>query len=113
MANTDKITAPAPGTSLWPTYALRAWLTTLLVQTQQAELDLKHRIEDREKELERMREQAKRSPQVVQSLHEAIARVDTALKRKLDVEQAPKETSKETSTPARHAGSDTETKTRK
>jgi len=76
---------PAPA-SLWPTYALRAWLSALLLQTQQAETDIQQRIEGHEKEIDRLRAQIKRSAPVITSLSDAIGKVDEVLKRKLDTE---------------------------
>ena len=88
MTKSDKVLPQAAALSLWPTYALRAWLTALLVQTQQAETALKYRIEDGERDLERMRDQAKRSTQVVKSLQSAIDKVDDLLRRRRDAELA-------------------------
>jgi hypothetical protein len=101
------ITTPAAA-SLWPTYALRAWLSALLLQTQQAEAEIQQRIEGHEREIDRLRVQIKRSAPVITSLGDAIGKVDEVLRRKLDTE-LPKERPKAaTASPAPEPGKATE-----
>jgi hypothetical protein len=73
-------------TMLWPTYALRAWLTTLIGQMERAKDDLEARAEAYEKELARLRGQKERSAIVITSLREAIGAVDGVLRRTRDSE---------------------------
>ena len=71
---------------VWPTYALRAWLTALQAQTRRAQEDLETRIETHEKEIARLRRQRERAGEVLQSLHETIDRVDERLRQVRDSE---------------------------
>jgi hypothetical protein len=79
----SKSTAPS---SLYPTYALRAWLTALLAQTQKAQSEARETIRIREAEIARLREQIDRSGDVVKSLQDALERVDNVLRHKRDVQ---------------------------
>jgi hypothetical protein len=76
----------------WPTYALRAWLTALLGQTQRNRIEVDARIEHNEKEIVRLRKQKERSAVVIESLRESIAIVDSVLRRTRDVNIPEKET---------------------
>jgi septal ring factor EnvC (AmiA/AmiB activator) len=71
---------------LWPTYALRAWLTALIGQMERAKDDIEKRLEAHEKELARLRGQKERSAIVITSLREAIGAVDGVLHRTRDTE---------------------------
>jgi hypothetical protein len=70
--------------SLWPTYALRAWLTALLAQTQHGVEDLDSRRKGFELEIARLRNQRERSEKVIASLQQAVERVDAVLRRARD-----------------------------
>jgi hypothetical protein len=74
--------------SSWPTYALRAWLTAMLTQTLQAEIQIKHRIEDIEIEAARLRAQLARATPVIESLQQSIRKVDDVLRHRRDVDRA-------------------------
>ena len=71
---------------LWPTYALRAWLTALLAETRRSRLELDARVEHYEKEIARIAKQKERSERVVESLLEAIVIVDNVLRGVRDTE---------------------------
>ncbi|HTZ78412.1 MAG TPA: hypothetical protein VMC10_10905 [Stellaceae bacterium] len=89
MSDEERVVAAAEAAaagSLWPTYALRAWLGALLVQTHQAEAETHRLIETHEREIDRLRAQIKRSGPVIKSLNDAIGMVDEVLKRKRDTE---------------------------
>jgi C4-type Zn-finger protein len=81
---------------LWPTYALRAWLTALLGLMERAKAELDTRIEYHEKEIGRLRAQIERSGTVITSLQEAIKSVDNVLRRTRD-QQAKSEVERSTS----------------
>jgi len=72
----------------WPTYALRGWLAAMLTQTLQAEIQIKHRIEDIEIEAARLRAQLERATPVIQSLQQSIRKVDDVLRHRRDVDRA-------------------------
>jgi hypothetical protein len=72
--------------SAYPTYALRAWLTALLAQTQQTQMEAEATLAGREVEIKHLKEQIDRSQAVVKSLQDAIDRVDSVLRRKRDVQ---------------------------
>src|SRR4051812_13532284 len=76
---------------LWPTYALRAWLTALLGQMERASDDVDTRVEAHEKEIARLRAQKQRSAVVITSLREALGSVDTVLRRTRDSETGEKQ----------------------
>lgn len=89
MSEAERVVAAAEAAaagSLWPTYALRAWLGALLVQTHQAETEAHRLIETHEREIDRLRAQIKRSGPVIKSLNDAIGMVDEVLRRKRDNE---------------------------
>jgi uncharacterized protein YlxW (UPF0749 family) len=67
--------------ALSPTYALRIWLTNLLVQTEQARVQMRYRIEDIENEAVRLRETLDRAEKAVEDLKASIAKTDEALRR--------------------------------
>jgi hypothetical protein len=83
-------------TKLWPTYALRVWMTTLLRYTERASDDLDARIEFHEKEIARLRAQKERCSIVITAIGEAIGSVDKVLRRIRDTDaqtvSAPKVT---------------------
>lgn len=87
---TDRTTpaTPVPATTLWSTYALRAWLAALLTQALQNETQVKYRIEDLETETKRLRAQLDRATPVIQSLQQTIRKVDDAIRRIRDVDLA-------------------------
>lgn len=72
---------------LWPTYALRAWLTTLIGSMERAKDDIEKRVAAYEKEIARLRGQHERSSIVITSLREAIGAVDSVLRRSRDTER--------------------------
>jgi len=76
---------------LWPTYALRAWLTALLGQMERASDDLDERVQAHEKEIARLRAQKQRSGLVVTSLRDAVGSVDAVLRRTRDSEAGGQE----------------------
>lgn len=71
---------------LWPTYALRAWLTAMLGQLERADAELNARVEYHEKEIARLRTQMQRSSTVIMALQEAIGSVDNVLRRTRDTD---------------------------
>jgi len=71
---------------LWPTYALRAWLTTLVGSMERAKDDIEKQVEGYEKEIARLRGQRERCEIVLTSLREAVGAVDSVLRRSRDVE---------------------------
>ena len=85
-ASDSATAATAKAMALWPTYALRSWLTALLTQTVQAETQIKQRIEDLEAEARRLREQLERATPVIDQLHQSIGKVDDALRRLRDAD---------------------------
>ena len=90
-------TAPNQATpqEIWPTYALRAWLTALQAQTRRAQEDLEARIDSHEKEIARLRRQHARAGTVLHSLQETIDRVDAQLRHVRDSESFAKAASAE------------------
>lgn len=72
--------------SLYPTYALRSWLTALLAQTQQAQHDITVSISNHEAQIASLRQHLEHSDEVVKSLQHAIDRVDSALQVRRDVD---------------------------
>jgi chromosome segregation ATPase len=77
----------APNASmLWPTYALRAWLTALLGQVERSRAEIDTRVEYHEKEIAHLQAQKQRSGPVIESLREAIGSVDDVLRRTRDTE---------------------------
>jgi len=83
---TEKAAIDYTKTSVYPTYALRAWLTALLAQTQVAQTNMQASIRNHETEIQRLREQIDHAGGVVKSLEHAIQRVDNELRRKRDVD---------------------------
>lgn len=75
--------------TIWPSYALRAWLGALLSQTSRARENLETRIDAAEKEVARLRRQHERSGSVIESLQVAISHVDARLRQIRDTELAP------------------------
>lgn len=71
---------------LWPTYALRAWLSALVSEIRRSQLEVDARIEHCEKEIGRLQKQKERSTKVVESLRESIGMVDNVLRRVRDTE---------------------------
>ena len=69
---------------LWPTYALRAWLSALVSETHRSQLEVDARIELFEKEIARLHKQKERSKKVMESLRESIGIVDDVLRRVRD-----------------------------
>jgi hypothetical protein len=108
-ARTDRGVAAVPS-SIWPTYALRAWLGALLVQTHQAEAEAHQLIQNHEREIDRLRAQIARSGPVVKSLNEAIAMVDDVLKRKRDAEEGRGRAAAASTTPHAEPGKSAEGK---
>lgn len=78
---------------IWPTYALRAWLTSLQAQTRRAQEDLEARIDTHEKEIARLRRQHERAATILHSLQATIERVDARLRHVRDSESFAKATS--------------------
>jgi site-specific recombinase len=76
--------------SLYPTYALRAWLTALQLQTQRAQSEIQASIQSHESEIARLRQQFDHAGGVVKSLEHAIERVDATLQRRRDVDATRK-----------------------
>jgi hypothetical protein len=66
--------------ALTPSYALRAWLTSLLDRTDRATADLQLRVAAYEKELARLRGQMQRSRTASASLRDAVSHVDSVLR---------------------------------
>ena len=95
MSEQTTRSAPALDTLInsWPTYALRAWLAAMLTQTLQAEIQIKHRIEDIEIEAARLRAQLARATPVIESLQQSIRKVDDVLRHRRDVDRADMATS--------------------
>jgi len=71
---------------LWPTYALRAWLTALVTQVRTSRDDVAAQIGHFEHEIARLRGQLERSDEVMRSLGEVIELVDDRLRRVRDSE---------------------------
>lgn len=71
---------------LWPTYALRAWLATLVGSMERAKDDIEKRVEAYEKEIARLRGQRERCEIALTSLHEAVGAVDGVLRSRRDVD---------------------------
>jgi len=69
---------------VWPTYALRAWLASLLAQTRRLNDRLEKRIGLSERMIARTREQLERSRTVIRSLEEAVGLVDNVLRHQRD-----------------------------
>src|SRR5512135_3509081 len=74
---------PAPAT-LWPTYALRAWLAAIQAQTQRARTDLEALIQYHETEIERVRGRIQRANDVLASLQGSVELVDQSLSQVRD-----------------------------
>lgn len=90
-------TAPNQGRpqTIWPTYALRAWLTSLQAQTRRGQEDVEARIDSHEKEIARLRRQHARADEVLRSLQETIERVDARLRQVRDSDAFAKSASAE------------------
>jgi uncharacterized protein YukE len=80
----DSMKRQDPQTSLWPTYALRAWLTAVQGQTERAQRDVERYVEYHESEAARFRDQAERASNALESLGNAISLVDDALRQARD-----------------------------
>jgi hypothetical protein len=74
---------------VWPTYALRAWLTSLVAQVRSSRSEAVAQIEHHEVEIARLRRQMERSDEVLVSLDEVIGLVDDRLRRVRDSESYP------------------------
>jgi hypothetical protein len=72
--------------ALWPTYALRAWLTSLVAQVRSSRSEAVAQIEHHEVEVARLRRQLERSDEVLRSLDEVTGLVDDRLRRVRDSE---------------------------
>lgn len=81
---TDIAPKQATQQEIWPTYALRAWLTALQAQTRRAQEDLQSRIDSHEKEIARLRRQHERAATVLNSLQGTIDQVDGRLRQVRD-----------------------------
>jgi ABC-type transporter Mla subunit MlaD len=97
--------------SVWPSYALRAWLAALLAATNKAKSDLEERIDATEKELARLRRQRERTNSVIQSLQGATSKVDAHLSQILDFKDTvsrenpePESSGEETGPASGHGG---------
>jgi hypothetical protein len=97
-------------------YALRGWLTALLVQTRQAEATIKYRIAELEQEAQRLGVQLDQMTPAIESLAQTIHSVDEAIRRGRDEIDAPAATtaarSDETETEPREAGQELGAETR-
>lgn len=74
---------------LWPTYALRAWLTSLVAQVRSSRSEAVAQIEHHEVEVARLKRQLERSDEVLRSLDEVTGLVDERLRRVRDSESYP------------------------
>jgi len=72
--------------SPYPTYAFRAWLTALLAQTRNAQVELEAGIRNHESEIERLRQHLAHAGEVVRELEGSIERVDSILRQKRDAD---------------------------
>jgi hypothetical protein len=72
--------------TIWPTYALRAWLGALVAHVRRSRHDLEARIDAAEKEVARLRRQHERAGSVIESLEDSIGRVDARLRQTRDTE---------------------------
>jgi len=99
-------TAKANTMSLYPTYALRAWLTALHVQTQRVQSEMQASIQSHESEIARLRQQIEHAGEVVKSLEHAIERVDATLQRRRDVDTTHKPDTGNTTAAADSSGED-------
>jgi septal ring factor EnvC (AmiA/AmiB activator) len=72
--------------TVWPTYAMRAWLGALLAHIRRTRHDVELRIDATEKEVARLRRQHERAGSVIDELQDAIARVDERLRQVRDTE---------------------------
>src|ERR1700735_5541188 len=78
-----------PPKGVWPTYALRAWLTSLVAQVRSSRSEAVAQIEHHEVEIARLRRQLERSDEVLLQLDEVTGLVDDRLRRVRDVESYP------------------------
>jgi hypothetical protein len=74
--------------TIWPTYALRAWLGALVAHVRRSRQDLEARIESTEKEAARLHRQHERAGSVIESLEDSIKRVDARLSQARDTPAA-------------------------
>jgi septal ring factor EnvC (AmiA/AmiB activator) len=74
--------------TIWPTYALRAWLGALVAHVRRSRHDLEARIDSTEKEAARLRRQHERAGSVIESLEDSIQRVDARLSQARDTDSA-------------------------
>jgi hypothetical protein len=74
---------------LWPTYALRAWLSSLVAQVRSSRSEAVAQIEHHEVEVARLRRQLERSDEVLRALSEVTDLVDDRLRRVRDSESYP------------------------
>ncbi len=74
---------------LWPTYALRAWLSSLVAQVRASRSEAVAQIEHHEVEISRLRRQLERSDDVLLSLGDVLDLVDERLRRVRDAESYP------------------------
>jgi hypothetical protein len=74
--------------TIWPIYALRAWLGALLSQIRRAREDLEARIEIAEKEVARLRRQHERAGPIIQALQDVVELVDARLRQIRDADFA-------------------------
>jgi hypothetical protein len=93
---------------VWPTYALRAWLTSLVAQVRSSRSEAVAQIEHHEVEIARLRRQLERSDEVLLQLDEVTGLVDDRLRRVRDAESYPSVITEgviieETSAPETHA----------
>ena len=86
--------------TIWPIYALRAWLGALLSQIRRAREDLETRIENAEKEVARLRRQHERAGPIIESLQEVVGVVDARLRQIRDTDF--------TRSPEKHGAADKE-----
>jgi hypothetical protein len=74
---------------LWPTYALRAWLTSLVAQVRSSRSEAVAQVDHHEVEIARLRRQIERSDEVLSQLDDVIELVDARLRRVRDSESYP------------------------
>jgi chromosome segregation ATPase len=102
--------------ALQQSYALRGWLTALLIQTRQAEATIKYRIAELEQEAQRLRVQLDQMTPAIGSLEQTIHSVDEAIRRRRDEIDVPAATmaarSAETKTQPRDVGQEPRAATR-
>jgi len=70
--------------TIWPTYAMRAWLGALVAYVRRSRHDLEARIDAAEKEVARLRRYHERAGTVIESLEDALGRVDARLRQTRD-----------------------------